>query len=441
MPNLAVLEVAIPEKFEPLFEPHRYKIFYGGRGGAKSWAFARALLIRSIQKRTRVLCTREFQLSIEESVYRLLESQIDELGLAPFFVLKQHAIVGRNGSEFIFAGLRSNVRQIKSMEGLDVVWVEEADKVSDDSWSVLIPTVRKKDSEIWICFNPGLPTDPTWRRFVENPPPDSVVVKVGWQDNPWLPETLTAEKDYLYSIDPEAASHIWGGGFEPPKFGRVYKGFNRETHVRPVEYQNCLDLILACDFNVHAMRWLICQLSRYELTVLDEIALGQNETTESAAREFVRRWNSGFHRGNVLITGDATGKAKHTSSTRTDYQTIVDELRKGDFASVRLAVGERNPPVEERVAAVNWHLLGRGIAVQIAPACKSLITDLEMVTYRAGSSDLDKSDPERTHSTDALGYLVWNMMRPAQVPIPTRQETALERSVTKSRDMAFGANF
>lgn len=437
MSNPIKLEIAVPEKFEPLFFSNRYKVFYGGRGGAKSWSFARALIVRSIQRKTRILCTREFQLSIQESVYALLEAQIEELGLLPFFRLRQTSITGLNGSEFIFAGLRSNVRQIKSMEGLDVVWVEEADKVSDDSWSVLIPTVRKKDSEIWISFNPGLPTDPTWKRFVENPPPDSVVVKVGWEDNPWLPEPLKAEKDYLYDIDPEAADHIWGGGFEPPKFGRVYKGFRREVHVCPVEYKSCLDLILACDFNVHAMRWLVCQLSRTELTVLDEIALGQNETTESAAREFVRRWNCGFHRGNVIITGDATGKARHTSSTRTDYQTIIDECRAANFASVRQLVGERNPPVEERVAAVNWHLLGRGVDIRISPTCKKLITDLEMVTYRAGSSDLDKSDPELTHASDGLGYLVWNMMRPTPAQQPPAARLIHERTGNSIMDEIF----
>lgn len=431
------LEVALPEKFAPLFEPHRYKVFYGGRGGAKSWAFARALLLRALTKKTRILCTREFQVSIQESVYSLLAGQIEALGLDKFFTLRQTNITGRNGSEFIFAGLRSNVRQIKSIEGIDIAWVEEAEKVSDESWQVLIPSIRKTGSEIWICFNPGLPTDSTWQRFVENTPPEAVVVKTGWQDNPWLPDTLRAEKDYLYMLDPEAADHVWGGNFEPPKHGRVYKGFNRDKHVKPVDYDPCCDLVLTCDFNVHAMRWLVCQISRHEIHVLDEIALGVNESTESAAREFLRRWNSGFHRGHVVITGDSTGQARRTSATKTDYQVLVDECRSGQFASVRQVVPSANPAIPERVAAVNFHLQGRGLTVAINPSCKALVNDLSLVTYKQGSAEVDKSDPELTHASDAFGYLVWNLARPLPAPQPVTQRPRPPRTGDSMMDAAF----
>jgi phage terminase large subunit len=115
------------------------------------------------------------------------------------------------GTVFLFEGLRYNTNRVKSLEGIDICWVEEAESVSKDSWEILIPTIRKEGSEIWISFNPDLEDDPTYVRFVVNQPPNAHVQKVGWEDNPWFPETLREEKDYLYEVDPEAADHVWGG--------------------------------------------------------------------------------------------------------------------------------------------------------------------------------------------------------------------------------------
>lgn len=200
-----------PEKLGFLFEPSRYKVAHGGRGGAKSWGFARALLILAAQKRMRVLCARELQLSIADSVHKLLKEQIEALGLGHIYTVLESVIRGANGSEFIFSGLKSNATKIKSMEGVDICWVEEAQTVSADSWEILIPTVRKEASEIWVSFNPEQEEDATYQRFIKNPPPGAAVVEIGWQDNPWLPAVLLEEKNYLYRVDPEAAAHVWGG--------------------------------------------------------------------------------------------------------------------------------------------------------------------------------------------------------------------------------------
>lgn len=215
---------AMPRKLAFLRKPARYKVAYGGRGGGKSWAFARQLLIRGVQEPIRVLCTRELQVSIADSVHKLLSDQIAALGLGGWYAIQQQTIRGRNGSEFIFSGLRSNVTKIKSMEGVDVVWVEEAETVSEESWRILIPTIRKKGSEIWVSFNPREESDPTYRRFVVNPPPDAVVVKIGWQDNPWFPAELRREKEYDYSVDPDAAAHVWGGECRSQSDAQVLKG-------------------------------------------------------------------------------------------------------------------------------------------------------------------------------------------------------------------------
>lgn len=205
------LDYALPECMEPLFQPARYKVFYGGRGGGKSWAFARALLFMALERKLRILCARELQVSIADSVHRLLCDQISALGLSNRFSITHTQITCVNGSEFLFRGLRHNVSEIKSLEGVDICWVEEAQKVSQESWDLLIPTIRAEGSEIWISFNPGSPEDPTWTQFVATPRPDSVVVKVGWRDNPWFPDTLNLERLACKATDPDRYRWIWEG--------------------------------------------------------------------------------------------------------------------------------------------------------------------------------------------------------------------------------------
>ena len=218
------LDLALPECMEPLFQPARYKVFYGGRGGGKSWCFARVLLMQALQRKIRVLCAREFQVSIADSVHRLLCDQISALGFEGRYSVTKTQITSALGSEFIFKGLHHNAQEIKSLEGVDICWVEEAQSVSRESWDLLIPTIRKQGSEIWISFNPGLPDDETWKRFVLNPPQDAVVVKVGWEDNPWFPDTLCEEMEYCRRIDPEAYAHIWGGEPRVISDAQVFKG-------------------------------------------------------------------------------------------------------------------------------------------------------------------------------------------------------------------------
>jgi len=218
------IRIKCPPIFSPLSEAHRYKSFYGGRGGAKSWAFARTLLAIAATRKVRVLCTREFQSSIAESVHKLLSTQIERLQLNPYYTIQKNSIVSTMGSEFLFKGLRFNVQEIKSLEDIDIAWVEEAQSTSEESWKVLIPTIRKKDSEIWLSWNTGEVKDPTYQRFVVKPPPDCVSVKVGWQDNPYFPEVLMKEKDYLKRVDPDAYDNIWEGNPLSISNSCIFKG-------------------------------------------------------------------------------------------------------------------------------------------------------------------------------------------------------------------------
>lgn len=224
----------LPRKLQLLFWERapdgrkvRYRVAWGGRGGAKSWGFAKTLLVKAASQTLRILCARELQVSITDSVHKLLSDQIAaEPELAAVYDVQKTSIrCVTTGSEFLFAGIRNNVTKIKSMEGIDICWVEEAEKVSKRSWEVLIPTIRKPGSEIWVSFNPDEETDPTSQMFlVKAPPPGTIVQYIGWQDNPWFPEELRTEKDYLYSVDPEAAEHVWGGAFRRNSAAQVLRG-------------------------------------------------------------------------------------------------------------------------------------------------------------------------------------------------------------------------
>lgn len=226
----SVTRIQISEKMEFLFEPARYKVAYGGRGGIKSWSFARALLVKGANSRVRILCAREFQNSIKESVHRLLQDQIELMGLQDYYQVLSSEIHGITGTEFVFAGIRNNVTKIKSMEGIDICWVEEAEKVSENSWSVLIPTIRKAGSELWVSFNPHEERDPTYKKFITNREailkefPGSVIVETSWRDNPWLPKELEAEKNYLARVDKDAYDHVWGGQVQKRSSSQVMRG-------------------------------------------------------------------------------------------------------------------------------------------------------------------------------------------------------------------------
>ena len=211
-----------PHKIEGLFEPHRYKILYGGRGSAKSWSVARYLLIDGAQNKKRTLCGREFQNSIRDSVHQSLADQIVMMGMQDKYSVEQARIYGSNGSEFTFAGLRHNIDNIKSAEGLDRVWIEEAATASKQTWSKLIPTIRKEGSEIIATFNPELDTDETYKRFILNTPPDAWVQKLTWRDNPWLSKVLRDEKDYLRDTDPDAYLTVWEGHCRQTLDGAIY---------------------------------------------------------------------------------------------------------------------------------------------------------------------------------------------------------------------------
>lgn len=289
------IDLEIPEAFYPLLEPKRYKVYYGGRGGAKSHNFARCLLYLGIQRPLRILCARELQNSINDSVHKLLSDLIQDSGLSKFYEVQKASIKGINGTEFIFKGLKYNATEIKSTEGVDICWIEEAEKVSDMSWEMLIPTIRKDSSEIWISFNTKNVTDPTYQRFVVNQSDNMLVKKVSWRDNPFFPDVLNDERIRLLNSDGEAYKHIWEGEPDTRRSGTIYAHLidkmRSDGRVTTVPYKPGIPVITAWDLGKrHATCIWFAQVVAREPRIFDyHEAYGNDADIEKLATAVKKR--------------------------------------------------------------------------------------------------------------------------------------------------------
>jgi phage terminase large subunit len=214
----------LPEAFEPLFQPARYKAFWGGRGSGKSHSFAAALVTKAYEESKRILCAREIQKSIRDSVKALIDDKIAEGRFGGFKSTETYIEHTGTGSVFLFAGLREqNVASIKSLEGIDIAWVEEASSLSKRSLQLLTPTIRKEGSEIWFSWNPDQEHDPVDRMFRgPSPPPNSIIRKVSWRDNPWFTSALRGELEHDQASDPGKYEHVWEGGYAQAQDGAYY---------------------------------------------------------------------------------------------------------------------------------------------------------------------------------------------------------------------------
>ncbi len=220
---MLALNLQLPEKLAGLYQPRRYKVMHGGRGGGKSHGVAEVLLDMGARKSLRILCAREIQKSMRDSVHRLLKDKIVKLGLEAFYEVLDTEIRGANGTLILFTGLQSHtVDSIKSFEGIDIVWCEEAHGISKKSWDVLTPTIRKEGSEIWLTLNPDMETDETYKRFIATPSDDTWVCEINWRDNPWFPEVLNQERLKSKRADPDGYANIWEGKPKRTVAGAIY---------------------------------------------------------------------------------------------------------------------------------------------------------------------------------------------------------------------------
>jgi phage terminase large subunit len=228
------LTIDTPRWFLPLLQPARYKAVWGGRGSGKSHAMAEYILERAVMAKTDIVCLREVQKSLQQSVKKLVESKIESMGIGHLFDIQHDLIKAKNGGIIIFQGLANHTADsIKSLEGYDIAWFEEAQSCSQRSLDLLRPTIRKEGSELLFTWNPSKGTDPVDVFLRQDNPPGSIVVRANYTDNPWLPDVLRNELEYDKRRDPDKYAHIWLGEYQRNSEARVFKNWRIEEFVRP----------------------------------------------------------------------------------------------------------------------------------------------------------------------------------------------------------------
>ena len=384
-----------PKKLQFLFDPYRYKVAYGGRGSGKSWSMARALLLQASNKPLRILCAREVQRSIKQSVHTLLNDQIQALGLGPLYEVLETEIRSRSGSSFSFTGLATNtVESIKSFEGCDVVWIEEAQTVSKKSWDILIPTIRKPDSEIWVSFNPNIDTDDTYQRFVVEPPENAKVVKVNWQDNPWFPEVLETERLHSLKTNPDYAN-IWEGDCKSAVDGAIYSNEIREAQegnrITTVPYDPMMKVHVVMDLGWNdSMSVILCQKGISDLRIIGYIE-DDHRTLDSYSAQLK---NLSYNWGTMFLPHDGQSKDfKHGISAEEIMKKLGWDIRIVPKADIESGI---------KLARMNFHRIYFDKSAQRLVEClKNYRRSINSATNEPGAPLHD----EYSHGADAFRYL------------------------------------
>lgn len=249
-------ELNIAEPFLPLFDednPHyhdRFLVFHGGRGSGKSIAAGDSCIVKGYRKKEKILCFRQFQNSIGDSVLPLLDQEITDLGLRDFYDVQRNAIYGRNGTEFIFKGIHNNLNSIRSLQGVTIAWGEEVQTLREEAYKVLIPTIREQGSQFILTYNPDLESDPTYQRFQVSPPPNAHVVEVNYDQNPFFPDVLREDMEWCRQTDVDAYMHIWRGMCRIHSAAQIMNGKWEISRFDPppgVEYLHGVDFGFAVD--------------------------------------------------------------------------------------------------------------------------------------------------------------------------------------------------
>jgi phage terminase large subunit len=396
--DLPVLE--FPEKLQCLFRPARYKVAHGGRGSAKSWSFARALLALGAQRKLRILCTREVQKSIKDSVHKLLKDQIEAIGLGWFYEVLTTEIRGANGTEFLFTGLSDQTAEtIKSFEGCDICWVEEAKNVSKKSWNILIPTIRKDGSEIWVSFNPELDTDETYSRFVLNPPDNAVVVQINYSDNAWFPAVLEQERIDCLKRDPKGYAQIWEGKCLPAVAGAIYydeiQAAQEQGRIASVPYDPMLKVHVIFDLGWNdAMSISLVQKLRSEIRVIENIE-NSHKTLDWYSAELRKR---NMNWGKLFLPHDGRNKDFKTGKS-------AEEIMQALGWDVAITP---NMPIEHGIRMVRMAfpqmVFDKVKADRIIQCAKRYRRSINQQTNEPGAPMHD----EWSHGADNLRYIAIN---------------------------------
>lgn len=404
------MSLSIPAAFEPLLLPARYKACVGGRGSAKSHSIATALVLRGVQRPLRWLCAREIQRSLAASVHQLMCDKIREAGLSGAYHVTRDGIRGPNGTHFLFAGLRNNPDSVKSMEGLDGAWVEEASRCSQKSLDLLTPTIRKEGSEIWCSWNRENATDPVDNLFLGGePPPGSAIMRVSWRDNPFFPAALREEMEWTKRRDVDKWRHIWEGELLVRTGARVFPSWTEDDLDDDVPASAVPRLGADWGYSVDPTVLVKCYRFGRTLYVAREayrVGCEIDEIPSLFAGSDVRdppRWrNPRGHRG---IEG-ALSSTIVADSSRPD---TISYMRRAGF-SIRGAVkGARS--IEEGVEFIRSH------DIVVHPSCKHVLDELRTYSYEVDpitDEVLPRLADRDNHLIDALRYALESERRTAR---------------------------
>jgi phage terminase large subunit len=394
---MARTQVDLPEYAGDLWLPFRHLAWHGGRGAAKSRSVATGLVIQATERHERVLCGREVQKSIKDSVKRLLDDEIARLGLSSAFDSTETEIRGPNDSLFLFAGIKGNANGIKSIEGITTFWGEEASAFSQASVDTVVPTIRAPGSRLIWTWNPDLETDPVDAMFRGNhaklpgysgpawaPPPRSIIREVNFDDNPWFVKTaLVDDMEYDRGRDPDKYAHVWRGQYRRNSEARVFKNWRVEAFDSPanVEYRLGADF----GFSIDPSAALRCWISGTQIFV-DHEAWGLGVEIVNLPKLF-------------MSIPDAEKWWMTADSSRPE---TISHLRNNGFPRIQSAIkGARS--LEEGVEFL------KSYDIVIHPRCQHLVDELTLYSYKLDTltgqvtSVLEDKD---NHLIDALRYAV-----------------------------------
>lgn len=383
--------IEFPEYFQPYFGAGRYKGLYGGRGSGKSHCFAGLAVLRCVERPGfRLVCVREVQRSIADSVKALIEDKIHAYGLTAFFKVTETEITGLNGSRIIFRGMQNHTAaSIKSLEGFDVAWIEEAQTISRKSLDLLTPTIRKAGSEVWASWNPDSEDDAIDAELRKDPPEGSIVRMVNYDDNPWFPDELRADMERDRRRDPDKFAHVWGGEYRGLSEARVFRNWRvgNEDPPENVVWFYGADWGFAKD-ETAALRCCIPETGKlYIDTEVFELGVPTDALPNFLnGLPDARKW---------VMRGD---------SARPE---TIDYVRRHGFPKLRGARKGKGS-VEDGVTFL------QGMDLVVHPSCVNLIRELKSYAYKTDSQTgeiLPAIEDKNNHLIDALRYAVEGLHR------------------------------
>lgn len=379
------IKLVLPKPFYDFINPAPFKISWGGRGGAKSYSIAKLLVVKGYQDRKKILCAREYQNSLKESAKALIEEQIKELGLQWFYKVTETEIVGLNGTEFIFKGLRLNIGSLNSMVGIDICWLEEGQFNTRASIEALFPTIRKQGAEIWVSMNPRKKEDVIYDMFLAGKPPEgSVIIKVNYYDNPWFYETtLPAQMEIMRERDPARFRHVWLGELDTRSDALVFNRW-RKGILNPLPGQRPY---FGCDWGFSTDPLALTK--SFVFTDTNELYIAEEYYEHKVE---VENLPDAFDK----ITGIRFGVITADSAR----PELISHMRRKNYRV--------HPSIKGRNSVLEGVEFLRSYDIVVNPECPHIINELETYSYDIDTNGviLPALKMENDHGLDSVRYAI-----------------------------------